>query len=123
MDKFDRHSIFDVQFKLTSDDGVEDEFVFKPLYGGDFVKAFSLMAKLSKKEMGDDSSAAEAFDEETLSALVDLETKMVSQSYPDMPKDKVDRFVAANCFNLVEPLTKAVMKVSKVEGRRLSKKD
>lgn len=122
-DKFDKTSIFDVSFKMQDDEGVEQEFLFKPLMGEDFVKAFTLIAKLSEKDLDSEDSVVKAFDENTLALLVDLETKMVSQSYPDLQKDRLSRFVASNCFQLIEPLTRAVMKVSKVEARRVQGKN
>ena len=126
MDKWKETSLFDIDWKTTTDSGEEVTFTFKPLLGKDFVKAFGLFNKLSDMPEQTEGETDEAFskramasmDEEFINKLYDVASTVVSRSYPDKKEDEVNAFVGANLFDLIEPISKLVIRESKRNPRK-----
>ena len=80
-------------------DGVEKEFVFKPLPWEDFPKLFGLMSKfegVTKETFG------QAISEENVKTIMDLELKMFTRSYPEMSVEDIKEIILPNLFPLME---------------------
>lgn len=119
-DKWDKVSIYDVDFKLVDNDGEEQVFTFKPLPFATYPKVYDLMAKFNDVSGDDEAAFMKALDEKTMKDLLDVELAMVSNSYPDMDKAKLERFVSSNVFQLIEPLVSITFKQEKGNPRKMS---
>lgn len=125
-DKFEKLSIYNVDFKLTDDDGVEHVFTFKPLPFSRFADAFDFFMKfesynkdsegLSDEEKG--KKFIELLDKESIKILSSLLYDMVTVSYPELSKDKVENFVLSNMFSLIEPLSNVTFRQAKSNPRK-----
>lgn len=128
-DKFEKMSIYDLDWKTTDNDGEEQTFTFKPLPFSYYPKLYSLLSKLSESgltEMNDELSEEarakkfmEALSEDLVLEIVSLEKAMVKTSYPDLLDEKIDRFVTSNAFNLLDPLMNLMSRTEKVNPRRV----
>jgi len=102
---------YDINYKIG-----EEEFIFKAIPFKYFPKAFSILSKFSTlEENSTGQELMELLDEDTLTKLTEIQKIMVSNSYPDLPEDEVERFVTSNLFQLIEPLTKLCVDTSKHE--------
>lgn len=119
-DKWDKVSIYDVDFKLVDNDGEEQVFTFKPLPFATYPKVYDLMAKFNDVSGDDEAAFMKALDEKTMKDLLDVELAMVSNSYPDMDKAKLERFVSSNVFQLIEPLVSITFKQEKGNPRKMN---
>ena len=66
----------------------------------------------------DESTFMSIFDKETVTTLSSLLFDMVSISYPDLDKMKVESFVMANMFTLIEPLSRVTFRQEKGNPRK-----
>lgn len=121
-DKWSKLSIYDVDFKLTDEDGEEHSFTFKPLPWADFPKAYDVFGKLERSGLfdadGDDDEAFarqffEKIDSALITELASVCKVMVSNSYTHLDDKVIEPFVMANVFQLIEPLSKIITKQSK----------
>lgn len=121
-DKFEKMTIYDVDVKMTTDDGEEVNYSFKPLPFKYYPKAFKVFSAFSNMKEGEDTSKLlEALDEQMIEDLSQLIKVMVSNSYPDLSEEKVENFVISNLFQLIEPLSRVVFKQEKAEPRKVLK--
>lgn len=124
-DKFDKTSIYDLDFKITDNDGEEQTFTFKPLPFKFYPKTYALIGKLQKlqgeKGLSDEEQIAtliDKLDEETVALLLELEKVMVEKSYPTMDEEKIELFVTSNMFQLMEPLIQLISRQEIVNPRK-----
>jgi len=123
MDKWAKLSIYDVDFKITDEDGEEHNFTFKPLPWENFPQAFDTIAKIEtmglfsqKDNMTEEEAAKEflkAVNKEVLTDLSSICKIMVRNSYPEIDEKVINSFVMGNLFQLVEPLSKVLSRQSK----------
>jgi hypothetical protein len=117
-DKFERMSIYDVDFEMTDDKGEKVNYTLKPLPFKYYPKAFAIFSKFSEAKEGDTSNILQLLDEKAVQDLIDLEKVMIQNSYPDLEEKKVEYFVMSNAFELIEPLSKLIFKQSKLQPRQ-----
>lgn len=124
-DKFDRLSIYDVDWKIVDADGKEEVFTFKPLPFKHYPKIYKVLGKfqslkvdesLPEEEQG--ASFMENLDVGTIEELLELEKVMVKNSYPDYDDGKLERFIMGNMFELIEPLVKLMGRAEKYDKRK-----
>ena len=129
IDKFDRMSIYDVDWKTTDNDGEEVSFTFKPLPFSFYPKLYGLLNKLSDSGMMDKGEGLSEEEQskkflsnlspELVEELTFLEKEMVKNSYPDLTDDKVERFVTSNAFALMEPMMDLMNRQEKANPRKV----
>lgn len=127
-DKFDKMSIYDIEWKTLDNEGVEQSFIFKPLPFLHYPKVYKLlngMQSLKFEEgLSDEDKNKKLLETITknglLEDLLSLEKIMVSNSYPDLKEDKVDLFVTSNVFSLMEPLFGVINRQEKTNPRKVA---
>lgn len=119
-DKYEKLSIYNVDFKMEDSDGVEQVFVFKPLPFGSYPDVYDVMGTLADME-GDGADAFKSIDRATMKKLMDLELQMVINSDVGMDLAKAQNFVASNVFTLIEPLMGITFKQEKGNTRKMEK--
>lgn len=119
-DKWEKVSIYDVDFKIEDSDGNEQVFTFKPLPFATYPKVYDLLSKFSEFDGEDEKAFMKALDEKTMKDLLSVELDMVLNSYPDMDKAKAERFVLSNVFQLIEPLVSITFKQEKGNPRKMA---
>lgn len=125
MDKFEKMSIYSIDWKSIDNDGNEQVFTFKPLPFQYYPKTYDLINKLKDLKVDESLSEEEAGEEimgrlnsSIVSQLVDLEKVMVSTSYPDLSEEKVELFVMSNAFNLMDPLLQLINRQETIAPRQ-----
>ncbi|WP_298753000.1 hypothetical protein [uncultured Arcobacter sp.] len=127
MDKFEKHSIYNITFELENEDGTKDSFEFRPLPWKHFPKVFKVVQTMTELTDGMDEEEKKnvdakklfsTFDEETTTNIIDLEKVMVSTSYPEKKEEDVEKFVISNMFELIEPLINLSFKQQKANPRK-----
>lgn len=111
-DKFEKLSVYNVDFKIKDSDDLEHTFTFKPLPFNRFPEVFEVVKKLQNisKKAGNTEEMFQYFTPEFITEVSDLEVAMVKRSYPEMDDDKVQGFVQSNLFDLIEPLVQTSFK-------------
>ena len=111
-DKFEKLSIYNVDFKIKDRDDLEHTFTFKPLPFSRFPEVFEVVKELQglSKKATSTEEMFQYFTSEFIEKLAELEVAMVKRSYPEMDDDKVQGFVQSNLFDLVEPLVQTSFK-------------
>lgn len=118
-DKWEKVSIYDVDFKIEDSDGVEQVFTFKPLPFATYPKVYDLLSKFSDIDSTDGKAFINSLDEKTMNNLLEVELQMVMNSYPDMNREKAERFVLSNVFDLIDPLVGITFRQEKVNARKM----
>lgn len=122
MDKFEKHSIYNVTFKLTDEDGKEESWELKPVPWSLFPKAFKLIGKMSDLQGAEGEQDLKqlfaTFDEDTVKELSEVEFAIVKNSYPEKSDADIQKFVMANMFDLIEPMVNLTFKQTKVDKRK-----
>lgn len=127
-DKFDKMSIYDIEWKTLDNEGVEQSFIFKPLPFLHYPKVYKLLNAMQSMKV-DESLSDEQRKKKILEVitkdglmeeLMSLEKVMVSTSYPDLSEEKIDRFVTSNVFSLMEPLFGVINRQEKTNPRKVA---
>ena len=88
-------------------DGINKEYIFKPLAWEDLPRLYSLLGKFSSlKEDTDHEHIMKIMDEKTIKDLMDMEFKMFKLSYPEMSDTDIKSIISKNIFELIEVLMK-----------------
>jgi len=122
-DKFDKMTIYDVDWKTTDNDGNEQVFTFKPLPFKYYPKTYDLLSKLQDLSEGvlpdeADEKLFEKISGDLVGELMELEKVMLINSYPDKTEQEIELFVSSNVFQLMEPLLKLVSRQDIVTPRQ-----
>lgn len=122
-DKWSKLSIYDVDFKLTDEDGEEHNFTFKPLPWSEYPKAFQVFNNLQEVgffNVSEDATEQElvnhffkCVNQKLINELADVCYTLVQNSYPDKDEGQVKNFVMGNMFYLIDPLSKVISRQSK----------
>lgn len=131
IEKFRRHMGAGKTIKLKNEEGLEDEFYFKPL-GCEFLPDFMSLAlaldlnksqkiilkekesKVKKGEMDyeeykkieeefNDENMSKMLEQENSTIIIKLLKELVKTNYPELDQDTVSSFVSAN-FTVLTPL-------------------
>jgi len=130
MNKFEKMSIYDIDWKTTDNDGEEQVFTFKPLPFSSYPKLYGLLNKLSESGIMDKEEGLSEEEQskkflsslspELVEELTFLEKEMVKNSYPELTEDKVERFVTSNAFALMEPMMNLTNRQEKANPRKVA---
>lgn len=127
-DKFDKMSIYDVDWKTVNNDGEETVFSFKPLPFKHYPKIYKVLGRLQDLNLDGDEGLSEedkskkflsSVSEDVIDELMSIELIMVKNSYPDLTDEKAELFVTSNLFQLVEPLVQLMGRAEKFDKRRV----
>lgn len=128
-DKFDKMSIYAVDWKTVNNDGEEVVFTFQPLPFKHYPRIYKVLGELQKLESSKDEALSdeeqskrflERLSPETVDELLGLELEMVRKSYPELSESRAELFVTSNVFGLVEPLVQLMGRAEKYDQRKTS---